>query len=126
MRTKYSNPYFKNQEMRERLLNLIDVRKPKLSPNPNINMYDEEQLPIPDKTNKAQAPWLKSPSDIQMTLSALNEHSDQTLNIASSKSPFAKVNLVSSLHVASEDGAQSKNHLNSMNQSQFNFGAINS
>lgn len=42
MRTKYSNPYFKNQEMHNKLLAFIDKRKPKLSPNPNINQYDED------------------------------------------------------------------------------------
>ena len=97
MRIKYSNPYFKNEEMRKKLLNLIEARKPKLSPNPNINQYDEEQLPIPDKTNQTQANWLKSPSK---RFSSLNINSDQTLNVAS-RGPFAKTTIVS--NDASED-----------------------
>ena len=76
MQTKYSNPYFKNQEMHDKLLTFIDKRKPTNSPNPNINHYYEDQLPIPDKTNRTQASWLKSQS--------------------SARSPFARTtNLVS-------------------------------
>ena len=40
MKTKYSNPYFKNKEMRDKLVGYLEQRKPKLLPNPNINGYD--------------------------------------------------------------------------------------
>lgn len=62
LKLKYSNPYFKNADMHKKLLNFIDKRKPKLSPNPNINMFEESQLPLPDKTNRTQASWIKSTS----------------------------------------------------------------
>ena len=84
MRTKYSNPYFKNEDMHNKLLAFIEKRRPKLSPNPNINQYDEDQLPVPDKTNKTQASWLKSPSSVYMS----------NMNVAS-RGPFNKSNLVS-------------------------------
>ena len=58
-----------------------------------------------------------------MNLSALNERSDQTLN-AASRGPFAKVTLASN-DASDDDEAQSKAQFDSMNQSQFNFGAIN-
>lgn len=59
MRTKYANPFFKNPEMHHKMLELLDQSKPKLVPNPNINSFEEDLLPIPDKTNRSQAPWLK-------------------------------------------------------------------
>lgn len=49
MRTKYSNPYFKNPKMHEKLLTFINNRKPELTPNPNINAFEEDRLPIPEK-----------------------------------------------------------------------------
>ena len=64
MKTKYSNPYFKNAEVHSKLLKFIDKRKPKLNPNPNINTFEESLLPIPEKTNRTQASWLKSPSSV--------------------------------------------------------------
>ena len=59
MRTKYANPYFKNAEMHGKLLEYLDRKKPQLSPNPNINLFDEEQLPVPEKTNRSQASWVR-------------------------------------------------------------------
>jgi len=58
MKLKYSNPYFKNKEMHGKLLEFLHQRKPKEVPNPNINTYDDDQLPIPDKSNQTQAKWL--------------------------------------------------------------------
>ena len=42
MKTKYSNPYFKNKDMHHKLLALLDKRNPAENPNPNINAYDED------------------------------------------------------------------------------------
>ena len=42
MKTKYSNPYFKNKDMHHKLLALLDKRNPAQNPNPNINAYDED------------------------------------------------------------------------------------
>ena len=33
MKVKYSNPFFKNPEMHDKLLEFLDKQRPKLSPN---------------------------------------------------------------------------------------------
>ena len=53
MRTKYANPYFKNEEMHIKLLDYINQKKPVLNPNPNINQFEEDQLPVPESTSKS-------------------------------------------------------------------------
>ena len=64
MKTKYSNPYFKNKEINSKFLEFLEKRKPGLSPNPNINGYDESNLPIPERMNRSQVSWLKSPESL--------------------------------------------------------------
>ena len=39
MRTKYSNPYFKNPDMRAKLVNYLDSSRPQMEGNININDY---------------------------------------------------------------------------------------
>ena len=41
MRTKYANPYFKNPEMRSKLVTYLDRSQPKMEGNHNINAYEE-------------------------------------------------------------------------------------
>lgn len=78
MRTKYANPYFKNEEMHSKLLEYINQKKPVLSPNPNINQYEEDQLPVPESTSKSQAGWIKkSPSPNRQ--STTNQQNYQSL-----------------------------------------------
>ena len=59
MRNKYSNPYFKNQEMQGKLLNFLDKRKPKLSPNPNINTLEADTVSLPGSLARSPASWFK-------------------------------------------------------------------
>ena len=42
MRTKYANPYFKNEKIHNKLLDYLDQKRPQLSPNPNINQFEED------------------------------------------------------------------------------------
>lgn len=48
MKLKYANPYFRNEKMHEKLLKFINKRKPKLSPNPNINTYEADTVAVPN------------------------------------------------------------------------------
>ena len=65
MKQKYSNPYFKNKDMHNQLLSYLDQRRPKLSPNPNINAYESDRVPFPEKIARSNASWLNSPSSVQ-------------------------------------------------------------
>lgn len=92
------------------MLDLIEARKPKQLPNPNINQYEEDQLPVPDKTSQTQASWLKSPSSavVKKSLLVLNERSEQNMNIGvASRGPFTKLSLASGNASDQEEG-QSK------------------
>lgn len=51
MRIKYANPYFKNENMNNKMMDFLDKRKPKLSSNPNINQFEDDKLSIPTKTS---------------------------------------------------------------------------
>ena len=60
MQTKYSNPYFKNPEMRDKLLQYIKERKPKLEPNNNLNLVQETDLPVTDlAADQTNQSWIK-------------------------------------------------------------------
>ena len=48
--------------MNDKLLTYLEQMKPKMPPNPNINSFEENQLPVPDKTNKTQVGWLQGGS----------------------------------------------------------------
>ena len=59
MRTKYSNPYFKNPEMKQKLLDYIERRKPKLEPNQYLNLIHEIDQPVPEMASKTGQSWVK-------------------------------------------------------------------
>ena len=48
MKLKYANPYFKNEKMHEKLLKFLNKRKPKLSPNLNINNFEADSVAVPN------------------------------------------------------------------------------
>lgn len=52
MRIKYANPYFKNEKMNSKLMDYLETRKPKQTPNPNLNQFEEELNPIPDRISR--------------------------------------------------------------------------
>ena len=58
MRTKYANPYFKNPEMRGKLVDYLDQSKPKMEGNRNINAYEESQMPVPERAGRTGASWI--------------------------------------------------------------------
>jgi len=74
MRTKYANPYFQNEHMNNKLLSFVEKRNPKLNANPNINMFEEDQLKVPDKTNQEQANWVKLASSRCGTSSTMQQY----------------------------------------------------
>ena len=53
MRTKYANPYFRNEKMHKTFVDFIEAKKPKLTPNPNINQFEQDKLPVPEETNRS-------------------------------------------------------------------------
>ena len=58
MRAKYANPYFKNADMRGKLVAFIEAGKPKEEGNYNINAYEESQMPVPEKAGRTGASWV--------------------------------------------------------------------
>ena len=44
---EYTNPYFKNRVMHKKLMDMLERRKPSLSPNPNINAFEADKFPLP-------------------------------------------------------------------------------
>ena len=60
MNIKYSNPYFKNEKMKGKLMEYLELRRPKLCSNPNINHFEEDKLSIPEKTSMSGANWLRT------------------------------------------------------------------
>ena len=46
-RMEYTNPYFKNRVMHKKLMDMLERRKPSLSPNPNINAFEADKFPLP-------------------------------------------------------------------------------
>ena len=58
MRTKYANPYFKNPQMRSKLVTYLDRSQPKMEGNHNINAYEESQMPVPERAGRTGASWI--------------------------------------------------------------------
>ena len=67
MRTKYSNPYFKNNDMRSKLVTYLDNSRPQMEGNVNINEYEEAQLPISERAGKTGASWINKDSVYRST-----------------------------------------------------------
>ena len=53
MRTKYTNPYFRNGRVHKTFVDYIETKKPSLSANPNINAFEQDKLPVPELTNRS-------------------------------------------------------------------------
>ena len=67
MRIKYANPYFKNPDMRSKLINFIDKSKPTSEGNYHINAYEESQMPVPEKAGRTGASWISKKTILNTT-----------------------------------------------------------
>ena len=46
--------------MHEQLLTYLQSKRPQLETNPNINLLEEDALPVPEKTARSQVSWIRS------------------------------------------------------------------
>ena len=85
LRQQYSNPFFKNQDMNQKLLAFLDKRKPKLEANENINRDEADSVSVPGDLARSQASWFKSPRSV---FNANSSHQFFSPQNAGAKSPF--------------------------------------